>query len=98
MYAFIMTAKAHLSVTVDADLIAACRAAVAADEAESVTSWVNDALRLKVERDRRLRRIDDYIAAHEAEYGEITDDEMDVAYRVARLRAIVVRDGEIAGT
>lgn len=93
-----MTAKARLSATVDVDLIAASQAAVAAGEAESVSAWVNDALRLKIEHDRRLRGIDDFIAAYEAEYGEITDKEMDTAYRAARARAIVVRGGEIAGT
>jgi hypothetical protein len=98
VYAVSMTAKARLSATVDADLIAATQAAVAAGEAESVSAWVNDALRLKVEHDRRLRGIDDFIAAYEAEYGEITDEEMDAAYRAARARAIVVRGGEIAGT
>jgi hypothetical protein len=59
---------------------------------------VNDALRLKIEHDRRLRGIDDFIAAYEAEYGEITDEEMDAAHRAARARAIVVRGGEVAGT
>ena len=98
MYAVGMTAKARLSATVDADLIAASQAAVAAGGAESVSAWVNDALRLKIEHDRRLRGIDDFIAAYEAEYGEITDDEMDAAYRAARERAVVVRGGEIAGT
>ena len=98
MYALSMTAKARLSATVDVDLIAASQAAVAAGEAESVSAWVNDALRLKIEHDRRLRGIDDYIAAYEAEYGEITGEEMDAAYRAARARAIVVRGGEIAGT
>jgi hypothetical protein len=98
MYAVSMTAKARLSATVDGDLIAASQAAVAAGEAESVSAWVNDALRLKIEHDRRLRGIDDFIAAYEAEYGEITDEEMDAAYRAARARAIVVRGGEIAGT
>ena len=93
-----MTVKARLSATVDADLIAASQAAVTAGEAESVSAWVNDALRLKVEHDRRLRGIDNFIAAYEAEYGEITDEEMDAAYRAARARAIVVRGGEIAGS
>jgi len=97
MYALSMTAKARLSVTVDADLIAACQAAVAAGAAESVSAWVNDALRLKIEHDRRLRGIDDFIAAYEAEYGEITDEDMDAAYRAARARAVVVRGGEVAG-
>lgn len=98
MYAISMTAKARLSATVDADLIAASQAAVAAGEAESVSAWVNDALRLKIEHDRRLRGMDDYIAAYEAEYGEITDEDMDAAYRAARARAVVVRGGGIAGT
>jgi metal-responsive CopG/Arc/MetJ family transcriptional regulator len=92
-----MTTKTRLSVTVDADLIEASQAAVAAGEAESVSAWVNDALRLKVEHDRRLRGIDDFITAYEAEYGEITDEEMDATYRDAKARAIVVRGGQIAG-
>jgi hypothetical protein len=98
MYALCMTTKARLSATVDADLIAAAQAAVAVGESESLSAWVNDALRLKIERDRRLRGIDDFIAAYEAEYGEITDEEMDAAYRAARARATVVRGGEIVGT
>jgi len=98
MYAVSMTAKARLSATVDADLIAASQAAVVAGEAESVSAWVNDALRLKLEHQRRLRGIDDFIAAYEAEHGEITDEEMDAAYRAAKARAVVVRGDEIAGT
>ena len=77
-------------------LIAASQAAVAAGGAESVSAWVNDALRLKIEHDRRLRGIDDFIAAYEAEYGEITDEEVEAAYRAARARAVIVRGGEIA--
>jgi Arc/MetJ-type ribon-helix-helix transcriptional regulator len=95
MYAVSMTAKARLSVTVDADLIAASQAAVAAGEAESVSAWVNDALRLKVEHDRRLRGIDDFIAAYEAEHGEISDEDMEAAHRAAKARAIVVRGGHV---
>jgi Arc/MetJ-type ribon-helix-helix transcriptional regulator len=95
MYAVGMTAKTRLSVTVDADLIAASQAAVAAGEAESVSAWVNDALRLKVEHERRLRGVDDFIAAFEAEYGEISDEDMEAAYRAAKARAIVVRGGQV---
>jgi hypothetical protein len=95
MYAVGMSAKTRLSVTVDADLIAASQAAVAAGEAESVSAWVNDALRLKVEHERRLRGVDDFIAAFEAEYGEISDEDMEAAYRAAKARAIVVRGGQV---
>jgi len=93
MYAISMTAKSRLSVTIDADLIEAGQAAVAAGEAESVSAWVNEALRLKAEQDRRLRALDQFIAAYEAEHGEITDEEMDAAVRSMRERAIVVRGG-----
>lgn len=95
VYAVSMTTKTRLSVTVDADLIAASQAAVRAGEAESVSAWVNDALRLKVEHDRRLRGVDDFVAAFEAEYGEISDEEMDAAYRASKARAIVVRGGQV---
>lgn len=39
--------------------------------------------------------IDDYIAAFEAEYGEITNEEMEAAYRALKARAIVVRGGQV---
>jgi hypothetical protein len=93
-----MTAKTRLSVTVDTDLIDATKAAVAAGAAESISAWVNDALQLKLEHDRRLRGIDDFIAAYEAEYGEITDEAMEAAYRSAKARAIVVRGDRPAGS
>jgi Arc/MetJ-type ribon-helix-helix transcriptional regulator len=98
MYAISMTTKSRLSVTIDADLIAAGQAAVAAGEAESVSAWVNEALRLKAEQDRRLRALDQFIAAYEAEHGEITDEEMDAAVRSMRERAIVVRGGALGDT
>jgi hypothetical protein len=93
MYDVSMTAKRRLSVTVDADLIEASQAAVAAGSAESISAWVNDALRLKVEHDRRLRGMDEFIAAYEAEHGEITEEEMAAAVRWAREHAVVVRGG-----
>ena len=86
-----MSVKKRLSATVDADLVEASQAAVAAGEAESISAWVNDALRLKVEHDRRLRSLGSFIEAYEAEHGEITDNEMSSAVRWARERAVVVR-------
>jgi len=60
-----------------------------------MSAWVNDALRLKLDHDRRLRGIGDFIAAYEAEHGEITEEEMEAAVRRARERAIVVRGGKV---
>jgi hypothetical protein len=64
-----MTAKTRLSATVDTDVLAAVQAAVVAGGAESVSAYVNDTLRLKAERDGKLRGIDDFLAAYEAEHG-----------------------------
>jgi hypothetical protein len=86
-----MSAKERLSASVDTDLVAAAQEAVAQGRADSVSAWVNEALRLKVAHDRRLRALDEFVAAFEAEHGEITEAEMGDAARRARGRAVVVR-------
>lgn len=86
-----MTLKHRLSASVDADLVAAGQAAVEAGEAGSLSAWVNEALRRQAEHDRRLRALDAFLVAYEAEHGEITDVEIAAATRRARARAIVVR-------
>jgi Arc/MetJ-type ribon-helix-helix transcriptional regulator len=86
-----MSTKQRLSASVDTELLAAAQQAVTEGRAQSISAWVNDALRLKTNHDRRLQAIDDFLAAYEAEHGEITEDEMRDAARRARERAIVVR-------
>ena len=86
-----MKTKQRLSASVDTELVAAGHAAVAAGRAESLSAWVNDALRLKADDDRRMRALDEFVHAYEAEHGEITADEMREAARRARARATVVR-------
>ena len=86
-----MSSKQRLSASVDAELVAVAQQAVAAGRAENVSAWVNDALWLKAEHDRRLRAVDEFLASYEAEHGEITDEEMREAARSARGRAVVVR-------
>jgi Arc/MetJ-type ribon-helix-helix transcriptional regulator len=88
-----MSIKQRLSASVDAELLAVAQEAVAEGHSESVSAWVNDALRLKAQHDRRLQALDDFLAGYESEHGEITDDEMRDAARRARERAIVVRGG-----
>jgi hypothetical protein len=68
-----------MTVTLDSDLIAAGNAAVAVGKADSVTSWVNDAVRLHTERERRLQALALAIADYEAEFGVITAQEMAAA-------------------
>ncbi len=86
-----MTAKRRLSASVDAELVAVAQQAVTGGHAESISAWVNDALRLKADHDRRLHALDEFLAAYEAEHGEITEDEMRDAARRARERAVIVR-------
>ena len=92
-----MSAKERLSASVDAELVAAAHEAVARGQAESVSAWVNDALRLKADHDRRLAALDEFLAAYEAEHGEITEQEMHDAARKAKAGAVVVR-GRPTGT
>jgi Arc/MetJ-type ribon-helix-helix transcriptional regulator len=86
-----MSGKERLSASVDAELVAAAQEAVARGQAESVSAWVNDALRLKADHDRRLAALDEFLAAYEAEHGEITEQEMHDAARKAKAGAVVVR-------
>ena len=92
-----MSGKERLSATVDTELLAAAQEAVERGEAESVSAWVNEALRLKADHDRRLAALDDFLAAYEAEYGVLTEQEMHDAARRVRAAAVVVR-GRPAGT
>jgi len=86
-----MTPRERLSASVDADLIEAAEAAVASGRAPTVSAWVNDALRLKVDHDRRLLALHEVIRLYESDHGEITSEEMRSAVRRARARAVAVR-------
>jgi Arc/MetJ-type ribon-helix-helix transcriptional regulator len=85
--------KVRLSASVDADLVAAAEAAVARGRLESVSAWVNEALRAKAEHDRRLEALGAFIEAYEAEHGEISVDEMRTAARRARTIAVTGHAG-----
>ncbi len=86
--------KQRLSASVDAELIAAAEDAVARGRSESVSAWVNDALRLKRDQERRLEALASFITAYEADHGEITPDEIKQAVRRARSRSVAVREME----
>lgn len=83
--------KQRLSVSVDLDLVQAGDAAVARGRAKNLSAWVNDALRLKADHDRRLEALASFVTAYEQEHGEITPDEMRIASRRARSRAVSSR-------
>jgi hypothetical protein len=83
--------KQRLSASVDSELIEAAEKAVARGHAESVSSWVNEALSLKLAQDRRLEALAAFVAVYEKEHGEITPEEIQMAARLTRQRAVVVR-------
>ncbi len=86
-----MTSKQRLSVTVDAELLAEAERAVAENRAATLSAWVNDALRIKLQHDLRLSALSAFVAAYETEHGEITEDEMRLASRRALSRALSAR-------
>lgn len=86
-----MNNKRRLSATIDAELMAAAEQAVERGAASSVSSWVNQAFRRQIEHDRRLASMDAFLAAFEAEFGEITDADIATATRRTRATATVVR-------
>jgi Arc/MetJ-type ribon-helix-helix transcriptional regulator len=75
--------KQRLSATVEAGFIEAAEEAVSRGEYESVSAWVNDALRLKLDHERRLEALAAFVAQYETGHGEITADEMNQAIRNA---------------
>jgi len=89
--------KQRLSSTIDADLLAAVEEAIKRGDASSVSAWVNEAVRLKLDHDRRLQAMDAWIAEYEAAHGPITERDREDALREAKRRAISVRGGLRAG-
>jgi Arc/MetJ-type ribon-helix-helix transcriptional regulator len=86
-----MSLKQRLSASVDRELIEAAEQAVKRGHAATVSAWVNDALRHKLEHEQRQRALEEFIAEYEAEHGEITHEEMQSAARRARARAVGAR-------
>jgi Arc/MetJ-type ribon-helix-helix transcriptional regulator len=80
--------RARLSVSVEQELVSAGEQAVSRGRARSLSAWVNEALRLKADQDRRLEALAAFVAGYEHEHGEITADEVRMAVRRARSRAV----------
>ena len=91
-----MIRKQRLTVTVDPDLIEAGNRAVAAGQADSLSGWVNRALAERAARERRLQTLMEAVAGYEAEFGEITAEEIAAQRRADRETATVVRGRKTA--
>jgi hypothetical protein len=86
-----MSAKQRLSASVDRAVLVAAQAAVADGRAANVSAWVNEALHRQAEHDQRMKALDEFLSVYEGEHGAITDEEIRLASRRLRSRAIVVR-------
>jgi len=88
--------KQRVTITADAEALAAGQRAVADGVYGSLSEWASAAMVEKVARDARLRALDDALAAYEAEHGAITDEEVAAQMRADREAAIVVRGHRVA--
>ena len=88
--------KERLTVTVDHALVRAGNEAVAAGRAQSLSGWVNVALEERAAKERRLAAMAAAVAAYEAEFGEITEDELAEQRRLDRQAAVTLSGGRRA--
>lgn len=80
-----------MTVTVDPALVEAGNRAVASGAADSLSAWVSTALAERARRDEQLTRLHGAIADYEAEFGEISVDEIEAQRRTDREDAVIVR-------
>lgn len=92
-----MSTKQRLSASVDSDLLEAANAAVKQGRSDSVSAWVNDALRRHVAHEDRLQALDEFLHWYEDEHGEITAEEMATAEQWAAQRTIEVGGSRRSG-
>jgi hypothetical protein len=85
------TTKARLSASVDEELLRAIEQVVRGGRSVTLSAWVNEALRAKLEADRLRDAGEAFIRAWEREHGVITDAEIAAAERNMADRAIRVR-------
>jgi Arc/MetJ-type ribon-helix-helix transcriptional regulator len=73
--------KVRITVSLDAELVAAANEAVATGRSESVSAWVAEALAAKADREAKLAGWRSLLAEYEAEHGAFTDEELEEGRR-----------------
>ena len=84
-------AKKRVTVTVDEQVLQIAAQAVRDGDADSVSSWINDAMIDRRAKQQRLAELGNMIADYEAEHGVITADEIERQQQVDRDAAALVR-------
>ena len=90
-----MSDKVRATVSLDRELMDAAQDAVERGEASSVSALMSDAIAQRVAHLRGLRAMAEALADYEAEFGVITQEEIDAIRRADAANAIVVRGGRI---
>lgn len=89
--------KRRLSASIDDELLAAAEAAVREGQAPSMSALVEDALRMQVEKSRRLAAMDEFIATLDEESGRPTDDEVERVMREWRAESVAAPQSDAPG-
>lgn len=63
-----------------------------------MSGWVNEALAERTVRDRKLQSLSAAVTDYEAEFGEITTEEISAQRRTDRETAVVVRGRRVGAT
>lgn len=84
--------KKRITVTVDAAWVDAVQAKVEAGDAESLSAWVADAMAAKARQESLNEAARRAIADYEAEFGKITDEELEEQRRLDDERREWVND------
>jgi Arc/MetJ-type ribon-helix-helix transcriptional regulator len=86
-----MKGKRRLSASVDADLLKAIEKLVRKGRAETLSAWVNAALKEALENEAKMQALDEFFADYEREHGAFTKEELDGVRHEIEKRAIKVR-------
>ncbi len=89
---YIRGMKRRLSASIDEELLAAAEAAVREGQAPSMSALVEEALRLQVEKSRRLAAMGAFIATLDEERGRPADDEVDRVMREWRAESVAAAE------
>jgi len=83
--------KARMTVMVDRVLVEAANRAVASGRASSISTWVNAAMTERATQDRHLCTLAKALATYEAEFGEISNEELTTQQREDQRTCLPVR-------
>ena len=83
--------KARITITVDGEVLDEVSLEVEAGAAESTSAWISAAMADRLEHERRMAALGAAISDYEAEFGPITQEEMDRQAQIDRDAAAMVR-------